>query len=155
MTTRADLPATKSILGRVFALCGLVIAIFALNQFVFGPIFERSFGPRAAQGVYVLIRVIGLVALAFGLAKFAKRNRFQTLSTVLLVGFADQVVVKGFWIKQDIRVHPADWVGFEPTTASIFLTMSYGYLFFTPLILILAFVGMESTRFRSDWSLRD
>jgi len=155
MATRTEAPETKRVLGRVFAMGGIVIAIFALNQFVFGPLFDRTIGPRAAQGVYVLIRVIGLAGLAYGLAKFAKRNRFQTLSTVLLVGFIDQVILKGLWIKQDIRIHPAEWVGFEPTTASIFLTMSYGYLFFTPLILILAFVGMESTRFRSDWSLRD
>ena len=105
--------------------------------------------------IYILVRVAGLIFLAYGLAKNAKRNLFQVVSTVLLVGFIDQVFLKGIWIKQDMVAHPADWVGIEPTNSVIFLNMAMGYLFFIPIILILSFLGMESTRFKRDWKLRD
>jgi hypothetical protein len=145
-------PARNQV-ARVLQFSGGILALFALNQFAFGPLIESAVGGRAAQAVYVAIRVIGLVALAYLLAKNAKRNRFQTLSTVILVGFIDQVFFKGIWVKQDLSLHPEAWVGFEPTTASIFLTLAMGYLFFTPMILILGFFGIESSRFRRDWKL--
>ncbi len=146
---------TSATLGRLFALCAGVLGLFALNLFVLQPLFTQVIGPRAAQMVYIFLRVAGLIFLAYGLAKFARRNRFQTVSTVLLVGFIDQVFLKGIWVRQDMAIHPADWTGFEPTNSVIFLNMAMGYLFFIPLVLILAFLGMESTRFTRDWKLRD
>ena len=147
--------ASRSSIALVFLLSGGILTLFALNQFAFGPLLEKSAGPRAAQMVYVVVRVAGLVGLAYGLASDskngAKRNRYQTLSTVIFVGFLDQVFLKGLWVKQDMLVHPEAWVGFEPSNASIFLTLAMGYLVFTPMILILAFFGMEATRFRRDW----
>jgi hypothetical protein len=142
-------------LGRVFALCAVVLIIFALNLFALQPFLMTTIGPRAAQTGYVLVRVLGILGLAFGLAKNAKRNRFQILSTVLLVGFIDQVFLKGIWIKHDMSVHPAAWAGIQPVNSMIFLNMALGYLFFIPLVLILAFFGMEATRFRKDWRARD
>ena len=155
MTNRDETISPSKSLSRVFAYSGGILALFALNLFVLEPLFHRSIGPRAAQLVYIVIRIVGIVVLAFLLTKNAKRNRFQTLSTVLLVGFIDQVVLKGIWIKQDMVIHPGDWTGIAPTSSAIFVNMAVGYLFFTPLILILAFFGMESTRFRKDWKLPD
>jgi uncharacterized membrane protein YuzA (DUF378 family) len=151
MTERVDSDVTSAPLSRVFALSGGILALFALNLFVLQPLIATGIGPRAAQMIYILIRVAGMIGLAYGLAKNAKRNRFQTVSTVLLVGAIDQVLLKGLWIKRDMGIHPADWAGFEPVNSVIFLNMAMGYLFFIPIILILAFVGMESTRFRRDW----
>ena len=151
MTQSSDATEKSASLGRVFSLSAGILVLFALNLFVLEPIVTREVGPRAAQFVYIGIRILGLVGLAYGLAKNAKRNRFQTISTVLLIGFIDQVFLKGIWIKQDMAVHPADWDGFEPVNSVIFLNMAMGYLFFIPVVLILAFVGMESTRFRRDW----
>ena len=109
-TDRTELEASRSSISRVFMLSGAVLVLFGLNQFLFGPLIEAGIGPRAAQMVYVLIRVSGLVALAYFLAKNAKRNRFQTLSTVVFIGFIDQVLLKGLWVKQDMGLHPAAWV---------------------------------------------
>lgn len=151
MTDRADLEPSSASLRRVFLLSAGVLLLFAVNLFYLEPILSRALGARAAQFMYIVIRIVGLAGLAYGLAKNAKRNRFQTVSTVLLVGFLDQVFLKGIWIKRDIGIHPADWVGLEPTNSVIFLNMAMGYLFFVPIVLILAFLGMESTRFRRDW----
>ncbi len=147
--------ASAASLRRVFGLSLGVLGLFAFNLFELEPFLTRVSGPRAAQFAYILVRIVGLLGLAYGLAKNAKRNRFQTLSTVLLIGFIDQVILKGIWIKQDMAIHPAEWTGIEPTNAVIFLNMAMGYLFFVPLVLILAFVGMEATRFRRDWRVRD
>jgi hypothetical protein len=155
MTERVESSSGVHSLARVFTLSALILALFAVNLFLLEPIFTRSIGPRGAQFAYIVIRVAGLVLLAYGLATKAKRNRFQTISTVLLVGFIDQVLLKGIWVKQDMLIHPEAWTGIEPTNSVIFLNMAMGYLFFIPLILILAFFGMESTRFSRDWKLRD
>ena len=149
-----DRDASKSSsenLIRLFSLCGGILAIFALYLFVLQPLVTTGVGPRAAQLVYIVIRVGGLILLAYLLAKDAKRNRLQVITTVLLVGFIDQVLLKGLWIKRDMAIHPADWVGFEPTNAAIFVNMAIGYMFFIPIVAIFAFLGMESTRFRRDW----
>lgn len=155
MTDRTDSvvpqsPEAKS-LQAVFTFSGIAIAIFALNLFALQPVLIDLIGPRSAQFGYILIRIAALVWLARALAKNAKRNRFQVLSTVLLVGFIDQVVLKGIWVRHDMGIHPADWEGIEKS--SVFITMAMGYLFFIPIVLILAFVGMESIRFRRDWKI--
>jgi len=155
MTDRIETEKSSPKLGLVFAISAGILALFALNLFVLEPLISKGIGPRAAQLTYIVIRIVGLAGLAFLLAKNAKRNRFQTVSTVLLVGFIDQVFLKGMWIKQDMIVHPADWTGIEPTNAAIFINMAMGYLFFIPIILILAFVGMESTRFRREWKVQE
>lgn len=131
-----------------------ILALFALNLFVLEPILSRLVGPKAAQFSYIIVRVIGLVALAFGLTRYALRNRFQTISTVLLVGLIDQVLLKGLWVKRDMALNPAAWEGFAPTNAAIFVNLSTGYLFFVPIVLILCFLGMEATRFKRDWTYR-
>lgn len=131
-----------------------VLSLFAMNLFVIEPILNRGVHPVAAQLTYIGIRVFGLIGLAFGLTRYAQRNRFQTISTVLLVGFIDQVFLKGLWIKRDIGANPAAWEGFTPTNAAIFVNMATGYLFFVPIVLILSFLGMEATRFKRDWTYR-
>lgn len=131
-----------------------VLALFAVNLFILEPIISRVVGPAAAQFSYIVLRVAGLVALAFGLARGAQRNRFQTISTVLLVGFLDQVFLKGLWVKRDLVANPVAWQGFEPTNAAIFVNLATGYLFFVPIVLILCFLGMEATRFKRDWTYR-
>ena len=151
MSERESLKSPAENLVRLFALCGGILGIFALYLFVLQPLLTAGIGPRAAQLIYIVIRVGGLMVLAYTLAKDAKRNRLQVLSTVLLVGFIDQVLLKGLWIKRDMAVHPADWIGFEPTNAAIFVNMAIGYMFFIPIVAIFAFLGMESTRFRRDW----
>src|SRR5690606_37864368 len=80
-----------------FAFFG-ILAFFALNQFLLGKWLEHAVGSRASQSLYVVIRVAGLIYLARALVLYAKRNRFQVLSTVLLAGFIDQVFIKGLWI---------------------------------------------------------
>lgn len=149
-----NLSSAENSLSRLLTLCLGVLVIFALNLFVLQPLISRGVGPRAAQFFYIVIRIIGLVGLAYFLSKNAKRNRFQAVSTVLLVGFIDQVLFKSLWVKRDMGVNPADWIGMEPTNGMIFLNMSIGYLAFTPIILILAFVGMESTRLTRDWKVK-
>ena len=94
MTQSSDATEKSASLGRVFSLSAGILVLFALNLFVLEPIVTREVGPRAAQFVYIGIRILGLVGLAYGLAKNAKRNRFQTISTVLLIGFIDQVFLK-------------------------------------------------------------
>lgn len=131
-----------------------VLGLFGLNLFVIEPFLNHSVSPVVAQLSYIAIRVIGLVVLAFGLTRYAFRNRFQTISTVLMVGFIDQVFLKGLWVKRDIAANPAGWVGFEPTNSAIFVNMATGYLFFVPIVLILSFLGMEATRFKRDWTHR-
>ncbi len=152
MTTRAA--SNTSSLAWVIGLPLAVILLFALNLFVFEPLLSRIANSAVAQILYIVIRIVGLIGLAFGLVKFGHRNRFQTVTTTLLVGFIDQVFLKGIWIKRDILANPEAWKGFEPTNAAVFVNMATGYLFFIPIVLILSFVGMESTRFRRDWSLK-
>lgn len=151
MTGTLEPRLTTESLRRVFIISGGILALFALNLFVLEPVIHKLAGSRAAQVVYVLVRIAGLIGLAYALAKNAKRNRFQTITTVLLVGFLDQVVLKGIWIKRSMVADPAAWAGIAPENAAIFVNMAMGYLFFIPIILILAFVGMEATRFRSEW----
>lgn len=155
MIDQADSAALKASdskkLRAVFVFSGIAIAIFAVNLFALQPVLIQLIGPRGAQFGYILIRIAALVWLARALAKNAKRNRFQVLSTVLLVGFIDQVLLKGIWVRHDMGLHPADWEGIEKS--SVFITMAMGYLFFIPIVLILAFVGMESIRFRRDWKV--
>jgi hypothetical protein len=139
----------------VFAWVAGILALYALNLFALEPLVHRVVGPAAAQLFYVVLRIAGFIGLAYGLTRYAGRNRFQTMSTVLLVGLVDQVVFKGFWVKRDMAIHPAAWQGFEPTNAAIFVTLAKSYLFFTPILLILSFLGMESTRFRKDWAFRN
>ncbi len=141
-------------LAWVIGLPIAIIALFALNLFVIEPLLNQAVGRAVAQTLYIVIRIVGLIGLAFGLAKFGQRNRFQTVTTTLLVGFIDQVLLKGLWIKRDIVANPEAWKGFEPTNAAVFVNMATGYLFFVPIVLILTFLGMESTRFRRDWSLK-
>jgi hypothetical protein len=149
-----DLKFSETALGRVLFLSLAVLILFAVNLFVLQPLISRGIGPRAAQFIYIIVRIIGLIGLAYSLSKNANRNRFQAVSTVLLVGFIDQVLFKSIWVKRDMLIHPADWVGMEPSNSMIFLNMSIGYLAFTPVILILAFVGMESTRLTRDWKVK-
>lgn len=138
-------------LSWVFGLCGGLLVIFAINLFLLEGWMRTAIGPLAAQYVYIAIRVLGLGALAHGLTRYAFRNRFQVISTVLLVGFIDQVFIKGLRIKQDILANPGNWTGFEPTNAAIFVNMATGYLFFIPVVLIVSFLGMFSTHFMREW----
>jgi hypothetical protein len=137
----------------VFAWVLGVLGLFALNLFAIEPLVHRVASPAAAQLLYVILRIVGFIGLAYGLTRYAGRNRFQVMSSVLLVGVVDQVLFKGFWLKRDMEIHPAAWQGFEPTNAAIFVTLAKSYLFFIPILLILSFLGMESTRFRRDWQL--
>lgn len=125
-----------------------ILALFALNQFVFGHWLEQVFNPRVSGFIYVLIRAFGLVYLGRVLVMHAGRNRFQVLSTVLFIGMLDQVAIKGAWILQDMRNNPAAWQDFHPTNAALFVNLATGYLFMVPVVLILSFFGMESTRIR-------
>lgn len=149
--TKFQLPANP--FARTLLVSGGILALFALNLFVLQPLLTRGIGPGVAQVFYVLIRIVGLVFLAYVLTKNARRNRFQTLSTVVFIGFVDQVVLKGLWLKGEIVRNPADWTGIEPINSVIFLNMAMGYLFFIPVVLILAFFGMEATRFRRRWKV--
>ncbi len=144
----------SAVLGWLLFLPLGILAVFASNLFILEPVIRSVFNPLVGQYAYIIIRVVGLVALAFGLARYAQRNRFQTVSTVLLVGFIDQVFIKGLWVKRDMTENPASWAGFEPTNAAIFVNLATGFLFFVPIVLILTFLGMEATRFRSDWKYR-
>lgn len=143
----------SGVLPWLFGLPLGILSLFALNLFVIEPLL-RGISPVLAQLTYIGIRVFGLIGLAFGLTRYGQRNRFQTLSTVLLVGFIDQVFLKGIWIKKDLAANPAAWQGFEPTNSAIFVNMATGYLFFVPIVLILSFLGMEATRFKRDWTYR-
>ena len=130
-------------------LCALVVAIFAFNLFVLGPYLTQSVNGGVANFAYISVRILSFVALAYALARFAKRNRFQTLSTVMGVAFVDQVILKWFLLHQDMKANPTQWDGV--TDGALFYGVSTGFLFFAPFVLLLAFLGFELIRFRQDW----
>ena len=146
-------PKKAHVLLIIFGCTLGVLALFGLNQFVLGKAMEHLMGVRGSQFFYVIIRALGLIFLARALVLYAQRNRFQVLTTVLLVGFIDQVFIKGLWIQGDMRANPAAWQDFHPSNAALFVNLASGYLFMVPIVLILCFLGMESVRFRKDWSV--
>ncbi len=144
----------SSVLGWLLFLPLGILALFAVNLFILEPLINQAISPVVATMVYIIFRVLGLVLLAYGLARYAYRNRFQTMSTVLLVGFIDQVLLKGVRMKLYISENPSILQEFNPSNTSIFVNLAAGYLFFVPFVLIIGFFGMEATRFKRDWTYR-
>lgn len=124
----------------------LAVVLFALNLFVLGPWMTQAVSAGAANITYLVIRLLVFIGLGFGLCRWGARNRFQTMSTVMLVAFLDQVLMKGLLLLRDARQNPAAWEGV--TEGAIFYGVSTGFLFFAPFVLILTFLGYELARYR-------
>jgi uncharacterized membrane protein len=129
-----------------------LFAVFCLwvNLFFIGPVLVSHGYTTLNTLLYVGFRLVIFIALAFVLVRFVGRNRPQAMSSVLLVGAVDQVLLKGLWMQADVKAHPELWVGVKMDSQVMFTGLAQGYLFFVPFVLILAFLGTELTRFRAD-----
>ena len=131
----------------LISLAGL--AILGFNLFFLTPFLTRSAGPGSAQIVYIVVRVLVFVGLGWCLTRYALRNRFQVLSTALLLGAIDQCVFKWFVVKHEIAQDPAGWAGV--TDATVAYNVATGFLFFAPFILLLGFLGVQLTVLGREW----
>lgn len=136
------------ILKSYSAMMLLALVLFALNVFVLAPAVAENSGAPTAQAVYMITRVVLIVALSFSLTKFAGKRRAQVFASVGLLAFLDQVVFKGILLFQDIRANPAAWQGV--TDAAVVVNLMMGFMVFLPIILLLAMVGSVLTELRSD-----
>ncbi|MBC7386992.1 MAG: hypothetical protein H7301_12635 [Cryobacterium sp.] len=152
MTTSATISPRPRSMGIFFGLFSGGIALFAANLFLLEPFMSKAVNPAFAGTIYTVVRILGLVFLGYALTRYAGRNRFQVISTVLLIGFIDQVFLKGLWVSRDTHLHPENWVGIDPSNAAIFVNMAMGFLFFIPIVLILSLLGIEATRFHREWT---
>ena len=132
------------------ALPLLGIAILAFNYFLVGPMLMARGYDALTKILYLVVRLVIFVGLGFTLARYAVRNRPQTLSAIFLVGAIDQILWKGLWLRHERLTHPAEWAGLSVDSTGLFIGLAQGYLFFTPFVLILGFLGVELTRFRAE-----
>lgn len=130
----------SSPLSSTLTLCVLATLVFGLNIFVITPFLAEKIGTGIGNISYIVIRLVVFVGLAHLLGRLAQRNRFQTLSTVMVVAFMDQVVMKGIFILTNPGMSPA-LEGVSQT--EVLYGVSTGFLFFAPIVLILAFAGYE------------
>ena len=139
--------------NRILLALGLPIAAvfgFWLNLFVIGPMIVDAGHMVLNNIVYLVFRLGTFIFLGYALAKWAGRGRAQALSSVMLVGAFDQVLLKGLWMIRDVKKHPELWTGVSMEPTVLFVGLAQGYLFFFPFVLILAFLGIELTRFGSE-----
>lgn len=139
-TSSLTLSPTQKLVSSTLTLCILATLVFGLNIFVITPFLAAKVGPGFGNISYIVIRLVVFVGLAHLLGRFAQRNRFQTLSTVMVVAFMDQVVMKGVFILTNPEMSSA-LEGVSRT--EVLYGVSTGFLFFAPIVLILAFAGYE------------
>lgn len=121
------------------------LAILALQYFVIGPNIREN---GLAVAVYMGTRVLIGVGLGYLLTRYAERNRFQSVSSVVLVFLVDQVAFKGLWALQNQKVHPELWDNLSGD--ALVSGLASGFVSFMPVILVIAFVGTElGLRFRA------
>jgi hypothetical protein len=140
----------EKILSSSLTLCTFVVLLFAFNLFFLGPYLTQAVNGGVANITYIGIRLLGFVGLAYSLGKFARRNRFQTISTVMGVAFIDQVLFKWLLLHNDMKANPQQWDGV--TDGALLYGVSTGFLFFAPFVILLGFLGYELIRFRKDWA---
>jgi len=131
-------------------LCSLVVLLFAFNLFVLGPYLTQAVNPGVANITYIGIRLLGFIALGYSLGRFAKRNRFQTISTIMGVAFVDQILFKWILLHNDMKANPGQWEGV--TNGALLYGVSTGFLFFAPFVILLGFLGFELIHFRKAWA---
>ncbi|RYZ72890.1 MAG: hypothetical protein EOP09_02575 [Proteobacteria bacterium] len=126
-------------LVRSFLFMAGALAFFALHIFVVGPHIQ---GKGLEVAVFMITRVLTGVILGYLLTRFAGRNRFQSVSSIILVFLIDQVIFKGVWALQDQKIHPELWEGLS--NQALFSGLASGFMFFMPVILVVGFIGTEA-----------
>lgn len=129
--------------------CFCATLLFTLIYLVIGPWLKDRMGEAPSNVFYMVSRLVGFIALGLILKGWASRNRIQTLSSIGLVGFFDQVLLKWLFLKQEIQAHPELWkdVPAAQEPLNLFFALTQGFLFFIPVLLIMGFIGMELSRF--------
>lgn len=129
--------------------CFIAMLLFTLIYLVIGPWLKNQIGEQPSNVFYMVSRLLGFLGLGLVLKGWALRNRIQTLSSIGLVGFFDQVILKWFYLRREIQTHPELWKdvpnALDPT--NLLFGLAQGFLFFVPILLILGFFGMELARF--------
>ena len=129
-----------------------VLSVFVLvaNLFWMTPFFAQKLSVGASSFIYLTLRVVTFIAFGFALTRFAKRTRYQTLSTVMLVALLDQVVIKAIQIQMDQKANPEIWAQMDVSTQAIWVGLGTGFLFFAPVVLVLGFLGVELGRIKKS-----
>lgn len=111
------------------------VLLLAFNLFVMTPMLIQSWSQGGASFLYLAVRVLVFIGLAFGLTRFGMRTRYQTISTVMLIALIDQVVFKALTLMSDLPE--------GITFGTMIIGIGTGFMFFSPVVFILGFLGVE------------
>lgn len=126
-------------ISRYWLSFGGSLTILALSLFVVTPFLNRVFGETTGNSAFMILRLVGWMAIGFVFTRWVKRTRFQAIMATVIIGMIDSVVFKGIALLQDRQIHPDNWAGIEPSTLLFGLAMSS--VLFLPIVLMLSFMG--------------
>ena len=118
-------------------ILGGAVAVLAVEYFGVQPLLERLAGEVPGALVYVVFRAFVFVAVAYALTRWAGRNRFQALTSVMMVGVVDQVIFKFLALSGSSA---------EVSAGIRLYGLAVGYVVFIPILLLFALLGVETAR---------
>jgi hypothetical protein len=120
------------------------IGLLAGGLFWIGPHLQSSVSLDAANGFYIVLRVLIIAVFSFLAVWRYEKNTYHALSFTGLLVFVDQVGLKSIYFLTQFKSHPADWPQTGPdavTLGAVLFNSAFSYIVFLPLVLLIAFLG--------------
>lgn len=112
------------------------VLILALNFWALTPLTARVFSESTSNVIYLVIRLATFAWVGGWLRFKTDRRVIQILSLVTICAFFDQVIFKLGLLRDPSRTG-----GMQ--AAEIWVSLMMSYLLFLPLVIVLAYLGVE------------
>jgi len=127
----------------------LAIVVLALQLFILWPFLRGKFPETTLNWIYFISRLFVFLGLGYVFGVHLGLKRVRVFASIMFVGFVDQVVMKWIFTRQDMALHPEAWkdIPFAGSPFNLLFGLTQGFLYFLPILMILAFFGMEFGKF--------
>ncbi len=109
----------------------------AANFFWIGPHARAAMGEMWGNTIFVLVRSIVILGLAFVLVWALGKRRFQALGAVAALELVDHAVFRLIWLRQ--QSGSPEWDG-------VIMGLMMSFMVAFPMVVLLAFAGAELGR---------
>ncbi|MDR3606610.1 MAG: hypothetical protein P4M08_04420 [Oligoflexia bacterium] len=117
----------------------IAIAILAISLWGTALWVDRAWGPLAANGIYMIARLIVIVGLGYLLSAAHHRSTFSSMSIISFVIFLDQVPMKTLLYLHEQKLDPTQSAPLSIGALLVGFTTAYGLAL--PIVFAFAYGG--------------
>jgi hypothetical protein len=115
------------------------LAVLASGLAFVSPAAQSYVSPQLANLIFVLLRILVMLAFSFIAVRRFHKNIYHALSFTGLLIFVDHIGVHSLWLTWQYRQNPASWDNAGVMT--VLYNNAFAYIVFLPAIMMVSFLG--------------